>query len=164
MDMTANWNDIKSLFNQSFKSSFHFSIATVTEDGAPHVTPIGSLMLGKPGYGFYFEKKLLMHLPLNLEKNKKVCVLAVNTSRWFWLKSLITGKFTTPPAVRLHGFAGDSREATEAEVALWQKRVRRVSFTKGHGIMWRNMIRVRDIEFTRMEPVLMEMPTLPWKN
>ena len=152
MDLIANWKDVKSLFKKSFKSSFHFAIATVTENGGPHVTPIGSLILGEPGHGFYFEK-FTQQLPHNYRNNRQICVLAVNSSRWFWLKSLVGGRFTTPPAVRLHGVVGDLRDATDAEIALWQKRVKRVSFSKGHAMMWRSMSMVRDIEFNRIEPV-----------
>jgi len=152
MELIANWAEIKSLFKESFKSSFHFAIATVTENGEPHVTPIGSLILGKPGHGYYFEK-FPRHLPHNLGSNRQICVLAVNSSKWFWLKSLLRGEFKTLPAVRLHGVVGDLREATDTEIALWQKRVKSVSFSKGHALMWRNMSRVRDIEFTQVEPV-----------
>ena len=80
-------------------------------------------------------------------------MLAVNSSRWFWFKSLLRGKFNTPPAVRLHGIVGELRDASEKEVVLWQKRVRLVRFSKGHELMWRSMSKVRDIEFTRIEPV-----------
>ena len=152
MDLTANWNVVKSLFKASFKSSFHFAVASITENGEPHVTPIGSLILGEPGRGFYFEK-FPRSLPRNVSSNNRICVLAVNSSRWFWLMSLVGGRFTSPPAVRLHGIAGDLREATETEMALWQKRVKRVGFSKGHAIMWRGMSMVRDIEFTKIEPV-----------
>ncbi len=162
MDLIANWKGVKILFKKSFKSSFHFAIATVTENGEPHVTPIGSLILGKPGHGFYFEE-FTQHLPRNLGSNKQVCVLAVNSSRWFWLKSLVGGRFSSPPAVRLHGVVGDLREATDKEIALWQNRVKRVSFSKGHAMMWRNMRMVRDIEFTKIEPVCMgEMTRDTW--
>jgi hypothetical protein len=152
MVIKENWKEIKALFKQSFKSSFHYAIATVNEEGEPHVTPIGSLILGKPGQGLYFEK-FPRQLPQNLKTHKQVCVLAVNSSRWFWIKSLVRGRFSSPPAVRLHGTAGETREATEKELALWQERVKRVGFSKGHAIMWRSMSMVRDIEFTRMEPV-----------
>ncbi len=162
MDIRENWKEVKSLFKESFKSSFHYAIATVSEGGEPHVTPIGALILGKPGHGFYFEK-FPQHLPRNLGSNKKVCVLAVNSSRWFWIKSLVGGKFTSPPAVRLHGVAGELREATDKEIALWQKKVQRVSFSKGHALMWRSMSMVRDIEFTKVEPVhIGEMTSGSW--
>lgn len=164
MDLITNWKEVKSLFKKSFKSSFHFAIATVTEDGEPHVTPIGSLILGEPGHGFYFEK-FTQHLPRNFESNNQICVLAVNSSKWFWLKSLVGGRFTSPPAVRLHGVVGNLREATDTEIALWQKRVKPVSFSKGHAMMWRSMSMVRDIEFTRIEPVQIgEMTRNTWNT
>lgn len=152
MEINTDWPAIKRLFRRSFSSSFHYAISTVTENGEPHVTPIGSLILGAPGHGFYFEE-FPSRLPRNLERNPQLCVLAVNSSRWYWLKSLVSGRFGQMPAVRLHGKAGRSREATDKEIALWQKRVRPVSFTKGHALMWRNMRTVRDIEFTRIERV-----------
>ena len=51
MQMKENWADIKKLFGQAFRSSFHYALATVNEDGEPHVTPIGSLILCDPGHG-----------------------------------------------------------------------------------------------------------------
>ncbi len=152
MDLIADWKEIKILFKESFSSSFHYAIATVGENGAPHVTPIGSLILSKPGQGFYFEK-FPKRLPRNLKINQQVCVLAVNSSRWFWLKSLVRGKFTHPPAIRLHGKTGELREATDKEIALWQNRVKLTRFSKGHTLIWRDMSKVRDIKFTRVEPV-----------
>ena len=152
MDLITNWDEVKILFKGSFRSSFHFAVATVTENGEPHVTPIGSLILGKPGHGFYFEK-FPRHLPQNLGNNRQVCVLAVNSSKWFWFKSLVKGRFASPPAVRLRGVVGHLREATDAEISLWQKRVKSIVFSKGHAIIWRDMSMVRDIVFTEIEPV-----------
>lgn len=152
MDIHTDWHVIKRLFRKSFASSFHYAIATVAEDGRPHVTPIGSLILGSPGRGVYFEE-FPSRLPGNLSNNRRLCVLAVNSSRWFWLTSLIRGRFHSMPAVRLLGEAGDVRAATPAEMALWQRRVRSVRFTKGHQKMWRNMRMVRDVTFTGIEPV-----------
>lgn len=152
MNVHENWKQVKALFRESFRSSFHYSIATVSENGEPHVTPIGSLILGKPGEGFYFEK-FTRQLPNNVRANCRVCVFAVNSSRWFWLKSLLLGRFELPPAVRLHGTAKELRPATERELALWRKRVRSVRFTRGHKLMWSDMDRVRTIEFDRVEPV-----------
>lgn len=162
MQLVENWDKIKQLFKQSFRSSFHFAIATVNEQGEPHVTPIGSLILGDVGQGVYFEE-YPRQLPRNLERHKHVCVLAVNSNPWFWLKSLIRGRFSDPPAVRLYGVAGGIREATDKEIALLQRRVKKVSFTKGHALLWKNMSKVRDIKFSRMEPVLIgEMTRGTW--
>ena len=152
MDIYENWTDIKAIFRESFKSSFHYAIATVNENGEPHVTPIGSLILGKPGFGFYFER-FTRQLPRNLDDSRQVCVLAVNSSRWFWLKSLLGGRFSSVPAIRLYGIAGESRRASDQEIAIWQKRVKQARFTKGHALMWREMTMVREIEFTHIIPV-----------
>ena len=40
-----DWPTATGVFKRSFRSSFHYSVATVGPDGAPHVTPIGSVML-----------------------------------------------------------------------------------------------------------------------
>ena len=152
MDINNDWPAIKRLFKKSISSSFHYAISTVTQDGEPHVTPIGSLILGAPGHGIYFEE-FPSRLPRNLENNPQVCVHAVNSSRWYWLKSLIRGRFEQAPAIRLHGKAGKTRKATDEEIALWQKRVRSVRFTRGHELIWRDMRVVRDIEFDGVEPV-----------
>jgi len=164
MDIVENWKEVKDLFRASFRSSFHYAIATVNSNGEPHVTPIGSLILGKPGHGLYFEE-FPRQLPANYKSNKHVCILAVNSSRWYWIKSLINGRFSSPPAVRLHGLVSEIREATEKEIVLWQNRVKHVSFSKGHAKMWANMKMVRDIKFTKIEPVhLGDMTRDNWKN
>lgn len=152
MEIEENWGEIKELFRESFRSSFHYAIATVSDDGKPHVTPIGSLILGRPGFGFYFEE-FSKNLPRHLGSKAHVCVLAVNSSRWFWVRSLSNGRFRTPPAIRMRGKATELRLATEREKALWLNRVKRARFSKGHAIMWRGMNMVRDIEFSSIEPV-----------
>ncbi|MBT3714432.1 MAG: pyridoxamine 5'-phosphate oxidase family protein [Anaerolineae bacterium] len=163
MSLIENWSEIKALFKRSFRSSFHYAIATVSESGEPHITPIGSLILGKPGRGVYFEE-FPRQLPRNLEGNQQVCVMAVDSGVGFWLKSLLRGKFASPPAVRLYGKAGELRPATEKEIQRWQRRVRRVRFTKGHTMMWKKMRMGREVEFTRIEPVHMgEMTENLWK-
>ncbi len=152
MKITENWTEIKQLFKRSFRSSLHYAIATVNENGEPHITPIGSLILGEPGKGVYFEK-FPRQMPQNLQANQQVCVLAVDSGIGFWLRSLLRGKFIAPPAVRLYGVAGELREATQKEIQRWQRRVRSMRFTKGHAMLWADMKMVREIEFTRAEPV-----------
>lgn len=152
MQIKGDWEDIKRLFNRSFNSSFHYSFATVNENGEPHVSPIGSLILHEPGHGVYFEE-FPRQLSLNLQHNKEVCVLAVNSSRWFWVKSLFSGRFASPPAIRLYGTVGEVREATEKEIKLWHHRVRWTRASKGYALIWKNMKMVRDINFSRVEPV-----------
>ena len=88
-----------------------------------------------------------------MKNNNSLSILAVNSSKWFWFKSLVKGSFAEYPAIRLHGEAGALREATEIEINLWHKRVKSVSFTKGHKIMFRDMCMVRDIKLSKIDPV-----------
>ena len=152
MKIETHWKTVKKVFTKSFSSSFHFSIASIGENGNPHITPIGSLILGSPGNAIYFEE-FTSQLPKNIIVNNHLCILAVNSGKWFWLKSLIKGKFSEPPSLRLHGEAGVLRDATEVEVKLWHKRVKTVSFTKGHKLMWRRMSKVREVKITKIDPV-----------
>ena len=47
-----HWKMIRELFNKSFYTTLHFSLATVTPDNLPHVTPIGSIVLRDNKTGF----------------------------------------------------------------------------------------------------------------
>lgn len=152
MQLETHWKDIRKLFGRSFASSFHYAIASVSENGEPHVTPIGSLILRESGHGFYFER-FPRTLPRNLENNKQICVLAVNSGLWFWLGSLLRGRFATQPSIRLYGTVGELREASAEEIRLWRRRTGILRWTRGHALMWKGMCRVRDIHFTRVEPV-----------
>ena len=148
-----HWQTIRAVFEDSLSSAAHYAMATVNEEGTPHVTPIGSLFLRENATGFYFE-----HFPVrmaqNLATNKRVCILAVVTAQRFWRKSLFKGSFDTPPAVRLMGSVGERREATAEEVAKWQAHVRLARGTKGYDLMWKDMAKVRDVYFDSFEPVL----------
>ena len=152
MDVIKDWPLIRKLFRDSFASNLQYAIASVSEDGSPHLTPIGSLMLTEPGKAVYFEK-FTSQLPKNLKRNGKVTVMAVNSSKWFWLTSLIAGRFSQVPAIRLKGTAGDRRPATKEEAARFQRRVNVLRFTKGHKLLWRDMSDVRELYFDRAEPV-----------
>ncbi len=163
MEIGKHWKTIQRVFQESLGSSRHYAFATVNEDGSPHVTPIGSLFLRENGTAFYFDE-FPIHMSRNLEKNQRVCIMAVNSHLTFWQKSLIAGKFETPAAVRLMGSVGKKREATEEEIAIWQNHVKLARGTKGHDLMWKNMRRVRDIHFDSFEPVSCgEMTQDLWK-
>jgi uncharacterized protein len=152
----SDWSLAKAVCRDAFKTSFHFSIASVNSAGYPHVTPIGSLMLGDwvdgTGQAIYFER-FTRQLPAHASANPNICVLAVNSGRWFWLKSLLAGRFTQPPALRLFGTMGQIRPATEIELQRWRKRVAITQATKGHQLMWQGMSDVREITITRIESV-----------
>ena len=146
------WNLIRPIFDNAFKSCLHFAMATVNEDGSPHITPIGSLILRETPTGFFFDE-YCKKTDENITRNPTVCFLAVNADRSFWVKSLIKGKFSAPPAVRLMGTVGELREAAPDEIASWQNRVAFARLTKGYNIMWSRMRTVRDVQFDSFEPM-----------
>jgi len=43
-----DWSLIRRVHREAFRSSLHFAIASADPEGRPHVTPIGSLLLGPP--------------------------------------------------------------------------------------------------------------------
>lgn len=152
MQIETHWHQIKTIFNHSFASSLHYAIATVDEHGGPHVTPIGSLLLGAPGQAIYFEE-FPSRLPKNIDKDPRVSILAVNSSKWFWLKSLYWGKFNELPSVRLIGTAGARREATDIEIKRWHNRTKITRYTKGFNFLWKNMKYVRELNFHKALPI-----------
>ena len=150
MKIGEHWGIIQQTLQAAMKSSRHLSFATVTEDGLPHVTPIGSLILRDDFTGYYFEE-YTKHMPANFKTNQRISILAVNSGLLFWLKSLFSGKFSTPPGIRLHGKVGDRRSATKSELAAWQNRVKGARKTKGYELIWKNLGHVRDIQFDSFE-------------
>ena len=87
MDINRDWDKIRDHFRKSFKTSLHFSIASVDVNNNPTSTPIGSLFLNENQTGFYFER-YPSKLPNNYKTNPNICVLAVNSRKWTWLKAL----------------------------------------------------------------------------
>ena len=152
MDINSNWKVIKRHFNKSFRTNYHVSIATVDKDNNPTVTPIGSLFLNNNKTGFYFEK-YPAKLPDNAQNNPNVCVLAVNSNIWFWLKSLFIGEFKNYPAIKLFGQLGDKRKATDIEVRRLNSRMKITKGFKGNLYLWGKMEYVRDISFTKAEKI-----------
>jgi uncharacterized pyridoxamine 5'-phosphate oxidase family protein len=153
MEISQHWETIRHLFEEAYKSCAHFAVASINEDGSPHITPIGALFLRADGTGFFFDEHP-KRLPQNLKRNPRVCILAVNADKIFWAKSLMEGKFSTPPAVRLTGIVGELRPATKEEEAEWQKRISLSRVTKGYRLLkWDRFGHVRDIKFDSFKPV-----------
>jgi len=147
-----NWKRICKIFKDTFTSSFYYSFASVDESGTPHVSPIGSLILRPDKTGYYFEKNPRL-MPANFEHNKKVCVMAVNMSKWPFMKFFLSGKLREPFGVRLIGTVGEKRPATPDEMDAFLAKVRPYRFFRGHKLLWRKLRDVRDITFDSFEPV-----------
>ncbi|PKV52717.1 hypothetical protein ATE84_4837 [Aquimarina sp. MAR_2010_214] len=152
MNIQTDWNTIRQHFNKSFKSNFYVSIASVDADNNPTVTPIGSLFLNDNQTGFYFEK-FPSKLPDHAKKNKNICALGVNSSRFFWIKSLFKGKFPNHPAVKLYGELGERRKATGKETGRLNRRMKTTKGLKGNTYLWGKMEYVREIYFTKAEKI-----------
>jgi len=152
MDLSSNWDKIRLHFNKSFRSNFHVSIASITSDNIPTVTPIGSLFLNNDQTGFYFEK-YPAKLPMYSKINKKICVLAVNSNRWFWINSLFKGRFSSYPGIKPYGKLGGKRKATEIDIKRLNRRMKMTKGMKGHRYLWGSMTMVREIEFTKAEQI-----------
>ena len=146
-----NWKTICQNFRYGFATNLHVSIATVDADGQPQVTPIGSFFLNRDGFsGFYFEiftKNILK----NATTNPKVCVMAVNSGRWYWLKSMVLGKFKTPPMTKIYGTLGERRPATPAEIERGNRRLGRMKILPGGKKLFGNMGLVRELTFHAFE-------------
>lgn len=152
MDLKENWPAIRTHLNSSFKSSLHVSIASVDSDNQANVTPIGSVFLNDNLEGFYFEK-FPTHLPADAKENPNICLLAVNSGRWFWVKSLFSGRFDLFPAIKLFGRLGEKRVATDKELSRLKRRVRLTKGLKGHDYLWKDMSHIREIHFTRAQKI-----------
>jgi hypothetical protein len=152
MDIKADWNNIRKHFSKSFKSSLHVSIASVDSENNPTVTPIGSLFLNNDQTGFYFEK-FPTKLPVNINANSNICVLGVNSSKWFWVKSLFNEKFSSTPAIKLYGALGNKRKASEDEIRALMRRMRSTNKLKGHKYLWGKMDSIREITFSKAEEI-----------
>lgn len=162
MEITStDWQTIRGIFHDGFSTGFHFAAATVGEDGFPRVTPIGSLVLGEVGRAFYLESYAL-GLARRLERDPRICFMALNTSKWEFLKTLWRGRVGRPFGVRLLGTAGARREATVEEVERFSRRVRPLRFLRGHGLLWGRMRTVREVQFHAFEPVRVPPLGDPW--
>lgn len=150
MDIVKDWLNIRKHFSKSFFSSLHFSIASINEENVPTVSPIGTVFLNKNQTGFYFEK-FIKSIPKNSTLNNNICVLAVNSSKRFWLKSLFKEQFYTHPAIKLYGKIGQRRKATPLELRALNRRMRFTKLLKGHKYLWNDMQYIREITFYKAE-------------
>ena len=152
MELITEWNKIRKHFNKSFSSNFHVSVASVDLENNPTVTPIGSMFLNDNQTGFYFEK-FPSKLPKHAKSNPNICILAVNSGRFFWIKSLFKGVFYDYPGIKLYGVLGQKRRATQKEINRLNRRMKVTNGLKGNTYLWKKMEYVREIKFIRAEKI-----------
>jgi len=111
------WNNIRKYFGNSTHATSspvipYCAFATVNEDGSPRIAPYTSLILGENKQGFYFDE-LSLQTTTNLERDKRICILIVKNNKWFWIKTVIFGRFMNPPGKRLICTVVKNTEATK---------------------------------------------------
>lgn len=141
-----DWLKIRKVVADSQRTAMHCSISTMTAAGYPTISPIGTLFLAENQPAGFFFDRYCTSLQQNLLYNPKACIQAVNSSRIFWLKCLIRGNFSNYPGVRLYAEIGALRAATPSELALVQRRIRPLAWTKGSQLIWSEFSQVRDIQ------------------
>jgi hypothetical protein len=155
-----DWQTLKRTMSDAFASSLHFAIASVDADGAPRVTPVGTVFLNEPGHAHYFEL-YATGLGRRLSHDPRVSVLAVDSGKVLWLQSLLRGRFQRTPAVRLVGVAArETRLSTAAERARLGRRLGPARYLPGGRILWPDLegeaastVGVRDLVIERVDLV-----------
>ncbi len=147
-----DWGIHRRTVRRALRSSLHCAIATTNVDGSPHVSPIGSVVLTEPGRGIYLEI-FASRVGHNLDRDPRFCLLAVDAGKRFWLESLVRGRFSVPPGIRLKGTAGPRRSATAEEQERFRRQVAPLRFTRGHRILWTRGDRARDLFFDAAIPL-----------
>ena len=146
MDIQQHWPAILRVLHASKRSGRYFSIATVTPEGNPHVTPIGHAFFREDMTGYYFDA-YSQAMPKNLAHNPRICLMAVCTSTRLWLPALLKARFSAPPGVRLFGEVSAPRAATQAEQTELADSIRLTRALRGHQLLWGDLQRVRDMRF-----------------
>ncbi|MCF6288516.1 MAG: pyridoxamine 5'-phosphate oxidase family protein [Proteobacteria bacterium] len=150
------------IFNKKIKPLFakstFCSIATINSDGFAHVSPIGSVILHDKSHGVFYEK-FTKNIPQNIKTNQLATIMCVNDGKWFWLKSLLKGKFKSPPAIRLVVKFGELRKEQDKEGKIFKRKVNIFKATRGYKILWSEMSDIREFEIIDYKPVYISSMT-----
>ena len=132
------------------KNSLYCSVSVVSKQGHPHSSPIGSVYLQNEQQGYFIE---MFSKSCATQVGNKACIMAVNTSIMYWLKSLFYGRFASPPATRLLVTLSERRKISEQEMAQFQRKVRPFRRLKGYKHMWSSASFVRPFTIDQVIPV-----------
>lgn len=140
------WHKIRKVFSNSQRAAMHCSIASVDTTMQPSITPIGTVFLHETEYSGFFFDRYAETLGHNLVAEPKACIQAINSSKLFWLSSLLKGQFSDYPGVRLYVTIGEKRLATDEELNLVQQRIRALKWTKGGQLIWNDFNQIREFQ------------------
>ncbi len=130
------------------------AVASVNADGSPHLTPIGSVWLDREvGKAMLFQR-FTRKLPENAQREERICLLATRNDAWFWIKALLSGRFSEPPGVRIFARLGPPRAARAEEIARFHNRMKLFRWTRGFRLLWADLRLARDLEIESVAPVV----------
>ncbi len=147
-ELQSIWPEVRRVFAGSLGAV----IASVNQDGSPHLTPIGTVALRPDCTGYYIER-FPVHLPANIERDSRICVYAMRGGLTRWLWSMIRGRFDRPVAFRLKGRAGERRPLTNEERNRFLRKVRIFRWTRGHSYLWGDLHSARELVFDDCVPI-----------
>jgi len=128
--------------------------ATVSSDGSPQITPIGSVYLDPVEPKGYYHPIFTSRLRRNLGEDGRFELLLLDLRARTWLPVLLRGRFDSLVAVRLRGRAvGPRRAATSDEVERWQRRVHSVRWSRAYNLLWKDARYVQELAFDGHVPV-----------
>jgi hypothetical protein len=146
------WDVVRRTVRLSVRSGLNCTIGSRNADGSVHLTPIGSLILTDLGRGFYFDI-FNTQLARNLADDPRVSILAVDSAKPMWLRSLVKGGFVRPPGVRLTGTVGAPRPSTATEIRKFHRVVGPLLRTPGGRLLWGRLPTARDVRIDSVVPV-----------
>ncbi|MDJ1370480.1 pyridoxamine 5'-phosphate oxidase family protein [Gulosibacter molinativorax] len=149
-----DWSVVRRIVPRTIRSSLHCSITSLNPDGSPHVSPIGSFLPTDNGHGIYFDA-FNVQLAANLRRDPRVSILAVDSGPFMWARSLMKGRFTRPPGIRMTGTVGPPRRSTPSEVRRFHRLVGPLLRTRGGKLMWTSLPIARDVKIEYVEPIWM---------
>lgn len=164
MEITdEEWAMVRATVRRTIRSSLHCSIASLNEDGSPHVTPVGSFLPTQKGQGVYFDA-FNAQLAVNVDHDPRVTILAVDSGPLMWARSFLRGRFVSPPGIRLIATVGPQRRSTAEEIGRFHRLVGPLLRTKGGDRMWRFLPLARDVTVESINSIRMGSMTADLPN
>ena len=150
-DIERDWGIVRHVFRRAQNAGLYHTFSSINDDGTPNITPIGSLVLSedRPG-GFYFDV-FNRALANNVDRNSNIAILAVDSRKHFWFKSILFRKFNTPPAIRLIGKVSARRQATPLEVKHCIDEVKFLRLMGESSQLGKQLKNIREVTFTRAD-------------
>jgi len=156
LDLHSDWHRICAYVDKAMKAGIYVSLATVGQDGAPTVMPIGSLGLDadRP-QGFYLEK-FPHSVAANVPHNPNFCILAEDTKLGHILRQL-RGRGDGLLGVKLYGMFGERRPANEAEKTRIHARLPLSRLPGLDKVLFSADAGIRELTFTSAEAIALEI-------